>query len=66
MSKGGAREGSGRKKIGAVRSLRITLPDGEWDKIDSLIAEGHVSNQSEYFRLLHQSQYSKTKVMKNK
>ncbi|MDY8049656.1 transcriptional regulator [Paenibacillus polymyxa] len=49
---GGAREGAGRKKIGTSRALRITLPDEEWERIDSLIAAGQASNMSEYFRLL--------------
>lgn len=64
-NRGGAREGAGRKKIGTARALRITLPEGEWDRIDQLIADGTVSNQSEYFRLLHQNQVD-PKPWKNK
>lgn len=58
-TKGGARPGAGRKRIGTARALRITLPDEEWTKIDKLIEEGHVSNQSEYFRLVHLAQQQK-------
>lgn len=56
---GGARPGSGRKKIGESKALRITLPDADWKHIDSLIASGRVASYAEYFRELHDSSFKK-------
>ncbi|MGO4953548.1 transcriptional regulator [Paenibacillus sp. DRB1-1] len=56
---GGARPGSGRKKIGKSKALRITLPDADWEHIDGLIASGRVASYAEYFRELHESSLTK-------
>lgn len=50
-------ETRGRKRIGENRPLKITLPDGEWERIDKLIEEGHASSVSDYFRQLHVAQF---------
>ncbi|SKQ05955.1 Uncharacterised protein [Mycobacteroides abscessus subsp. massiliense] len=51
---GGARPGSGRKKIGVAKALRITLPTDEWKAIDEMIQAGQFDSRAEYFRFLHQ------------
>ncbi|KGP85286.1 MULTISPECIES: hypothetical protein [unclassified Paenibacillus] len=50
---GGAREGSGRKKMGQSKPLRINLPENEWAKIDQEIAAGTYESYADYFRRLH-------------
>lgn len=54
---GGAREGAGRPKIGKGRGVKITLPEKEWDRVESLIKEGHASSIGDYFRQLHEAQW---------
>ncbi|WP_068505855.1 hypothetical protein [Paenibacillus kribbensis] len=56
---GGARPGSGRKKIGTSKRLSITLPDERWEHIDSLIASGRVASYADYFRELDDSSLTK-------
>lgn len=51
--RGGSRPGAGRKSIGDTKRLSITLPPGEWDKIDKLIQLGHAKNYADYFRNMH-------------
>lgn len=60
--RGGARKHAGRPKIGEARALRITLPPGEWDRIDRLVEEGQVGSQAEYFRLAHMAQWDRKKI----
>lgn len=60
--RGGAREGAGRKKIGLSKSMSITLPEKEWERIDKLVEDGHVKNRSEYFRLAHMAQWEEKQI----
>ncbi|MCG7218222.1 hypothetical protein MF069_36600, partial [Paenibacillus mucilaginosus] len=55
---GGPRQGAGRKKIGQILRVSITLPPSEIEYINKLVNEGHVSSTAEYFRLLHMAQRS--------
>ena len=54
---GGSRDGAGRPKIGSSRTVRITLPDQYWERIDEEIERGTVNKQAEFFRLLCELQF---------
>ncbi|WP_058831537.1 hypothetical protein [Paenibacillus polymyxa] len=56
---GGARPGSGRKKIGKTKRLSITLPDERWEHIDHLIESKRVASYADYFRELDESSLTK-------
>lgn len=51
--RGGGRKGAGRPKIGIARALKITLPLGEWERIDKMVEEGKARSQADYFRQAH-------------
>lgn len=53
--RGGKREGAGRKSIGIKKPVMITLPQEDWDTIDSLISSGQYKGYADYFRTLHQA-----------
>lgn len=53
IGRGGSREGSGRKKIGVTRLVKINLPKEEWEYIEELIRNEHVDSLAEYFRRIH-------------
>ncbi|SYX84591.1 hypothetical protein [Paenibacillus alvei] len=51
--RGGARKGAGRKSIGVKKPVTISMPQSEWDEIDSLIQSGEFQSYADYFRTLH-------------
>jgi Arc/MetJ-type ribon-helix-helix transcriptional regulator len=56
--RGGARPGSGRKRMGRKEKVSLVLPDEEWEFIDELIRNGHAASRADYFRQLHFAQRS--------
>lgn len=48
----------GRPRVGVGRPVKITLPEADWDRIDETIQNGHAENYADYFRQLHQAQFS--------
>lgn len=53
--RGGKRHGAGRKAIGIKKPVMITLPQEDWEMIDSLISSGEYKGYADYFRTLHQA-----------
>ncbi|MCY9542671.1 hypothetical protein M5X00_06275 [Paenibacillus alvei] len=51
--RGGARTGAGRKLMGTKKSVTISMPQSEWDEIDSLIQSGEYQSYADYFRTVH-------------
>jgi hypothetical protein len=51
--KGSVKRKPGRPHIGERRVISITLPENEWEKVESLITAGHATSSSDYFRQLH-------------
>lgn len=49
-TRGGKREGAGRKAIGSTKSIKLTLSNESWEWIDSAIENGHASTRSEFLR----------------
>ncbi|WP_243711841.1 hypothetical protein [Paenibacillus sp. BK033] len=58
FTKGGHREGSGRKSIGVTKKVSLTLTEQTWDKIESYCAE-YKQSRSEVIRNILESFYSK-------
>lgn len=46
----------GRPQIGVGKPVKITLPEEDWQKISSIVENGHASSVADYFRQLHQNQ----------
>lgn len=46
----------GRPQIGVGKPVKITLPEDEWQKISTIVENGHASSVADYFRQLHQHQ----------
>ncbi|MEN1990814.1 hypothetical protein [Paenibacillus hubeiensis] len=46
----------GRPGIGIGKVVKMTLPEEDWKKIESLVKNGHASSYADYFRQLHQNQ----------
>ncbi|MEJ8304997.1 ribbon-helix-helix domain-containing protein [Saccharibacillus sacchari] len=57
FTKGGLREGAGRKKIGVTRKVSLTLTEEIWEKIEADCAESG-SSRSEIIRRILESFYS--------
>lgn len=43
----------GRPKVGVRRSLSVTLPESEWEKVDAIVSAGYATTPADYFRQLH-------------
>lgn len=56
------KKGRGRPQIGERRVISITLPEEDWQKVDSLIKSGHAGSASDYFRQVHDSFQKRVKV----
>lgn len=59
LSRGGARGGAGRKKLGVTAKVSVTLEQEEWDFIDECVqhsGEG-INSRSAFFRYLYLSTY---------
>ncbi|MBB6672014.1 ribbon-helix-helix domain-containing protein [Cohnella nanjingensis] len=56
-SRGGLREGAGRKSIGATKKISLTLPDDIWEKLEKQGIE-HRMSRSEVLRQILESYYS--------
>lgn len=50
---------------GIRKSLTVTLSKSEWERIDSLIAEGRFTGKSQYFRRLHRFVFGSRKENKS-
>jgi hypothetical protein len=46
----------GRPGIGIGKPVKITLPEEDWQKISTIVENGHASSVADYFRQLHQHQ----------
>lgn len=57
FTRGGLREGSGRKRIGVTKKVSLTLTEEIWDKIEHHCAENQLS-RSEVIRNILESFYS--------
>ncbi|WP_284238294.1 hypothetical protein [Paenibacillus glycanilyticus] len=57
FTKGGHREGSGRKSIGVTKKVSLTLTEETWDKIESYCVENKQS-RSEVIRNILEAFYS--------
>jgi hypothetical protein len=58
LSRGGARDGAGRKSKGITKKVSITLEQEDWDFIDQCIEHGadiNIISRSAFFRYLHLS-----------
>jgi len=51
------RKRNSRPRIGLTKKISVTLPAQEWERIESLIENGHAKSISEYFRAIHESQF---------
>lgn len=49
----------GRPSLGVGRSVKITLPEEDWCKIEKLVDQGHAASVADYFRQLHNYQEGK-------
>lgn len=58
FSKGGLREGAGRKNIGVTKKISLTLTEDMWDKIEKHCTDNNQS-RSEAIRNMIESFYSK-------
>lgn len=47
----------GRPQIGVGKPVKITLPEDEWQKISTIVENGHATSVADYFRQLHQHQH---------
>ncbi|NOU70715.1 hypothetical protein GC098_04600 [Paenibacillus sp. LMG 31458] len=57
FTKGGLREGSGRKSIGVTKKVSLTLTEGIWGKIEQQCKDNELS-RSEVIRNILESFYS--------
>ncbi|ANE45873.1 hypothetical protein SY83_05640 [Paenibacillus swuensis] len=57
FSRGGHREGSGRKGIGVTKKVSLTLTEETWNKIDDHCTDNKVS-RSEVIRNILESYFS--------
>ena len=57
FTRGGLREGSGRKSIGVTKKISLTLTEENWRKIESDCIDKNLS-RSEVIRSILQSFYS--------
>lgn len=57
FTKGGLREGSGRKRIGVTKKVSLTLTEEIWDKIEASCTDNNLS-RSEVIRTILDSFYS--------
>lgn len=57
FTRGGLREGSGRKSIGVTKKVSLTLTEEIWDKIEKHCTDNKLS-RSEVFRNILESFYS--------
>lgn len=62
MTKNSVKRKPGRPQIGERRVISITLPENEWEKVESLISAGHATSTSDYFRQLHEHFHRKMNV----
>ncbi len=58
FSRGGLREGSGRKRIGVTKKVSLTLTEEMWGKIEGCCTDNQLS-RSEVIRTLIESYYAK-------
>lgn len=58
FSRGGLREGAGRKSIGVTKKISLTLPNDIWERIEKHCADNNQS-RSESIRNIIESFYSK-------
>ncbi|GAV16098.1 hypothetical protein [Paenibacillus sp. NAIST15-1] len=56
------KRGRGRPRIGERRVISITLPEEEWEKVESLIHSGYAGSAGDYFRQVHDSYQSRLKA----
>ncbi|MGE6579382.1 hypothetical protein ACQKFM_31300 [Paenibacillus xylanexedens] len=47
---------TGRPPLGVGKTVKITLPEEDWQKISTIVENGHASSVADYFRQLHQHQ----------
>jgi len=57
FTRGGLREGSGRKRIGVTKKVSLTLPEEIWGKIETNCIDNNLS-RSEVIRNILDSFYS--------
>lgn len=57
FSRGGLREGSGRKSIGVTKKVSLTLTEEMWEKLEDDCADNKIS-RSEAIRNILESFYS--------
>ncbi|MBD0379915.1 ribbon-helix-helix domain-containing protein [Paenibacillus sedimenti] len=57
FTKGGLREGAGRKSIGATKKVSLTLSDEMWGKLEKHCTD-HKLSRSEVIRNIIESYYS--------
>ncbi|GIO90188.1 MULTISPECIES: ribbon-helix-helix domain-containing protein [Paenibacillus] len=60
FTRGGAREGAGRKGIGMTRKISLTLTEEIWEEIDRECGELEIS-RSAYLRNMIESYYAANK-----
>lgn len=56
-TRGGFREGAGRKSIGLTKKVSLTLTDQVWDKVEKQCSD-HKLSRSEVIRNIIESYYS--------
>lgn len=60
FTRGGPREGAGRKGIGVTKKVSLTLTEDIWEQIDRECEE-EVISRSSFFRNMIESYYSNKK-----
>ncbi|REK77158.1 CopG family transcriptional regulator [Paenibacillus paeoniae] len=57
FTRGGLREGAGRKAIGVTKKVSVTLPQELWDRLENDREENRLS-RSEMMRLIIETYYA--------